>query len=80
MALETSKITINPYPSPFTDANGVEWAPVRHGYWTERHVQDSVPQFRRRYYCSCCNLWTTFGTPDYCMICGAKMDLKKREE
>lgn len=48
---------------------------VRHGYWTERYMEDDECRFtRRRWYCSECGKWQTYGKSDYCLNCGAKMD------
>ena len=46
----------------------------KHGYWTERYVADAPVFFRKRWYCSNCGDWNTYGMPDYCPDCGAKMD------
>lgn len=53
---------------------------VRHGYWTERYVEDDECRFtRRRWYCSECGKWQCYGKSDYCLNCGAKMDGERKE-
>lgn len=51
---------------------------VRHGCWEERVVDDDEFDkygfFRRRFYCSACGNWNTYGASKYCPHCGAKMD------
>lgn len=46
------------------------------GEWEERYLEDENPFFRKRYYCSVCGDWNTYGKPEYCPNCGAHM---KRE-
>lgn len=53
--------------------------PARHGHWTERYDEDGNPFFRRKFYCSECGDWQTYGKTDYCPACGAKMDETKGE-
>lgn len=51
-------------------------APVKHGHWEERIVEsedDPCGLFRRRWYCSSCGEWQTYGKTDYCPMCGADM-------
>ena len=43
------------------------------GEWEERYVDDENPFFRKRYYCSVCGDWNTYGKPEYCPNCGARM-------
>ena len=43
------------------------------GKWEERRIEDTDPLFRRRYYCSACGDWQTYGPTKYCPTCGAKM-------
>ena len=47
------------------------------GHWEQRIVDDGVfayPHFRRRWYCSECGEWQTYGKTPYCPYCGAKME------
>lgn len=48
------------------------------GHWEERIVEDRendpVGLFRRRFYCSACGEWQTYGATRYCPDCGAKME------
>lgn len=53
---------------------------VVHGKWEERYIEDANPLFRRRFYCSRCGNWTTYGKTLYCPNCGAKMDGEKKHE
>ena len=43
------------------------------GTWEERFIDDDFPLFRRRFYCSACNEWNTYGMSKYCPNCGARM-------
>lgn len=47
---------------------------IKHGHWEYRYLEDEPIFFQKRWYCSVCGRWTTYGAPDYCMHCGAKMD------
>lgn len=43
------------------------------GHWTEKYNETDEPLFRRRWYCSECGEWQTYGRPKYCPMCGARM-------
>lgn len=46
------------------------------GSWEERIVDDPLDKYgllKRRWYCSACGRWQTFGATDYCCRCGARM-------
>lgn len=45
----------------------------KHGEWTEAYDVDEDPHFRRKFYCSLCHKWNTYGRSDYCPNCGANM-------
>ena len=48
------------------------------GKWEERTVDDPDDKyglFRRRFYCSSCGDWQTYGKPRFCPNCGAKMEV-----
>ena len=50
---------------------------VMHGRWEERIVDDPLDPygfFKRRWYCSSCGRYQTYGTTAFCPKCGAKMD------
>ncbi len=49
-------------------------APLKNGRWEERIIDDELPLFKKRFYCSCCGRWTTYGKTEYCPHCGAKME------
>lgn len=42
------------------------------GKWTVDENRERTFDYRR-FYCSCCGNWTTYGESDYCPNCGAKM-------
>ena len=42
------------------------------GKWTARYDPDDKPFFQKKYVCSSCGSWNTYGMPDYCPHCGAK--------
>lgn len=49
---------------------------VMHGRWEERIVDDPLDPygfFKRRWYCSSCGRYQTYGTTAFCPKCGAKM-------
>ena len=58
-------------------------APVRHGHWEEKIVEipdlldDPYHYFKRRFYCSSCGDWQTYGKTDYCPMCGASMESER---
>ena len=44
------------------------------GEWiTKFFPDDESPLFRKRYYCSVCGEWQTYGKTKFCMNCGADM-------
>ena len=46
------------------------------GEWKEKIVDDpsdSCGLFRRRFYCTVCGNWQTYGRPNFCPNCGADM-------
>ena len=47
------------------------------GEWEERFVEFGNLFSRRRFYCSNCGDWQTYGMTRYCPECGAKMAVKK---
>lgn len=47
------------------------------GEWEERIVECENPYLRRRFYCSNCGDWQTYGMTRYCPECGAKMAVKE---
>ena len=47
------------------------------GEWEERIVECESPWLRRRFYCSNCGNWNSYGMTRYCPDCGAKMAVKK---
>lgn len=51
---------------------------IRHGFWEEKIVDEAEMFFRRRFYCSVCNNWTSYGKTKFCPHCGAKMDSEAR--
>ena len=66
--------------SEIQDAPTVDAVPVKRGAWEERHVECENPWCRRRFYCTECGDWQTYGKTKYCQNCGAKMDGERREE
>lgn len=49
------------------------------GEWIDRYDEDDKPFFKRKYVCSACGDWNTYGKSDYCPNCGAKMDGERKE-
>lgn len=46
----------------------------KEGTWEFRMVEDDECIWtRRRFYCSACGRWNTYGKSDFCPVCGAKM-------
>ena len=46
---------------------------LKTGEWVEKYLEDEDPLFRRRFYCTACGEWTTYGKTNYCPNCGAAM-------
>jgi len=46
---------------------------IREGQWTEENDPTDAPFFQRKFRCSACNGWNTYGFTRYCPECGAKM-------
>ena len=62
----------------------VEFAPVKHGRWTDVHVSlvdsDGASRYGRLgFQCSVCGAETVYITP-YCPNCGARMDERREDE
>ena len=56
------------------EAENKELRETKTGEWEYRYITDDDCKWtRRRWYCSACGGWNTYGTPNYCMNCGAKM-------
>ena len=55
------------------EAHTVDAAPVRHGSWSETYDPDDG-FMAKKYYCSACGDWNTYGKSHFCPNCGAKMD------
>lgn len=51
----------------------VNVAPERSGVWSEEYDPNDDLFFRRKFRCSACNGWNTYGFTRYCPQCGAKM-------
>lgn len=53
------------------------YALQKRGKWEERIVEDPKYDpygfFKRRWYCSACGKWQTYGATEYCPNCGADM-------
>lgn len=86
-AIEEVKNAIATNPLRFLEAKGAlesippaDVAPVKHGHWTERVGEvpdDPYYIFRKRFYCSVCGDWQTYGKTDYCPMCGASMESER---
>ena len=65
------------------DLPAADVAPVVHARWIEKIYEYSAPDydplFRRRFYCSECGEWQSYGETAYCPHCGAKMDKEADE-
>lgn len=59
--------------SCINDINNIPSVEEKSGTWTEIRDKDENPFFRRKFYCSCCGNWNTYGMSKYCPNCGAKM-------
>ena len=57
-----------------TDCPLVEIPEGHKGHWEERHLEEAPMFLRRRWYCSECGEWQTYGRPRYCPNCGAEME------
>ena len=44
------------------------------GKWSVQYDPDDNPLFRRKFVCSACGEWTSYGMSDYCPNCGAEME------
>ena len=51
----------------------IDAVPERTGVWSEEYDPNDDPFFRRKFRCSACNGWNTYGFTRYCPECGAKM-------
>lgn len=48
----------------------------KRGEWIDRYDEDDKPFFKRKYVCSACSHWNTYGKSKYCPNCGAKMEVQ----
>ena len=67
--IDTRKV----YADEYWDDKAVAIGGVEKGEWEERYIEDSDIFFRRRFYCSECGNWNTYGMPPYCPYCGVRM-------
>lgn len=44
------------------------------GKWSVQYDPDDNPLFRRKFVCSACGEWTSYGMSDFCPNCGAEME------
>lgn len=49
----------------------------KRGEWIDRYDEDDKPFFKRKYVCSACGGWNTYGKSKYCPNCGAKMEVQE---
>lgn len=54
--------------------------PVKYGAWQEINDETADPFFRRKFFCSVCGDWQTYGETNYCPMCGAQMISRRTEE
>ena len=47
------------------------------GEWIDLYDEDDKPFFKRKYLCSACGHWNTYGKSKYCPNCGAKMEVQE---
>ena len=45
-----------------------------HGHWEEKYDDNDDAWCRRKFYCSVCGDWNTYGKTKFCPYCGAVMD------
>lgn len=61
------------------DIPPAEWP--RYGEWECRYVEDDLnPWSRKRFYCTACGDWNTYGKSAYCPHCGAYMRRRRWQE
>lgn len=51
----------------------VDAVPERTGTWSEEYDPNDDLFFRRKYRCSACGDWNTYGFTRFCPACGARM-------
>ena len=49
------------------------------GYWIEEYDETAPMFLKRRWRCSVCGDWQTYGKPKFCPECGAKMENESDE-
>jgi DNA-directed RNA polymerase subunit RPC12/RpoP len=49
----------------------------KRGEWIDRYDEHDKPFFKRKYVCSACGNWNTYGKSNYCPKCGAKMEVQE---
>ena len=52
----------------------------KRGKWIDRYDEDDKPFFKRKYVCSACGHWNTYGKSKYCPKCGAKMEVQDADK
>ena len=55
------------------DIPAADVEPIVYGEWEERVVEEADAWSRRRFFCSACGDWQTYGKPPRCPHCGAHM-------
>ena len=57
------------------DIPAADVEPIVYGEWEERVVEEADVWSKRRFYCSACGDWQTYGKTPRCCYCGAHLTL-----
>ena len=77
VCMENGKLlSIAEYVEKRYDELGSRKPQLKTGEWIEDYQEDASPFLRRGWKCSACGNRTAYGTPSFCMNCGAKMEVK----
>lgn len=69
-------LTIAEYVEKRYEELGFRKPQQKTGEWIEDYQEDASPFSKKGWKCSNCNSRTSYGTPPFCMRCGAKMEVK----
>lgn len=59
--------------SVLSDVESMNKIEIKKGTWSEEYDPNDDLFFQRKYRCSACGDWNTYGFTKYCPNCGAKM-------
>ena len=71
---EKVEADVSELESVLSDVESMNKIEIKKGTWSEEYDPNDDLFFRRKFRCSACGGWNTYGFTKYCPDCGAKME------